>query len=132
MRLNKEEESKRLFKEAQTEKERAEEKLNTLKESYNKYRMAQPKESLVEQKIKHMYLNALNVSIMEADKDLREKTNYLEQSRNELKQRQIERKTVETLKEKQLQAFIKEQDFIEQKANDEFALYGFLRVREGR
>jgi flagellar FliJ protein len=49
-----------------------------------------------------------------------------------LKQKQIERKTVETLKDKQLKAFIKEQELIEQKSNDEFALYGFIRNIERR
>ncbi|ERI91250.1 flagellar export protein FliJ [Clostridiales bacterium oral taxon 876 str. F0540] len=131
MRADKEEESKRLFKEAQLEREGAEQKLNSLKNDYNKYRTSESK-NLVEQKLKHMYLNALNLSIVEADAALKQKNEKLEERREQLKQKQIERKTVETLKDKQFKAFAKEQELIEQKTNDEFALYGFLRARERR
>jgi flagellar FliJ protein len=131
IREEKEEESKRYFREAQLEKERVESKLEELRGNYNKYRTASSNSNLVEQKLKQIYLNALNLSIVETTTELHEKNKVLDEKRNALKQRQIERKTVEILKEKQLEAFIKEQDLIEQKANDEFALYGFLRTREG-
>lgn len=132
IREGKEEESKRMFKEAQIDKERSENKLNDLKEKYNKYKVGSPKETIVEQKIKNIYLNSLTVSIKEADLELKDKMNNLEEKRSLLKQRQIERKTVEILKDKQREIFIKEQNLIEQKMNDEFALYGFLRNKEGR
>ncbi|MCM8710973.1 flagellar export protein FliJ [Clostridium sp. SYSU_GA19001] len=132
IRNDKEEESRRIFKEAQLEKERAEEKFKTLKESYKRYKEFSPDESLVEQKIKHIYLNALTNSIAEAELELQDKIKKLEEKREQLKMRQIERKTVEILKDKQFQVFLKEQNSIEQKVNDEFALYGFLRAHEGR
>ncbi len=132
IRLDKEEESKRFFKEAYLENERVEEKLASLKADYNKYRTAASSESIAEQKMKHIYLNALSNSIMETTSELQKKARALEEKREALKQRQLERKTVEILKEKQLQVFIKEQALIEQKANDEFALYGFIRTRERR
>lgn len=132
IRKDKEEESKRVFKEAQLEKERVEEKLISLKENYNKYKQPSLNRSLAEQKIKCIYLNALNSAIMETNLNLRDKTQKLEEKREELKKRQIERKTVEALKDKQLENFIKEQNLIEQKALDEFALYGYLRNRERR
>lgn len=127
IRLQKEEESKRIFKEAQSEKLKVEKKLNELKENYAKYRTASKKESVIEQKIRHVYLNSINFSINEAHEELAKKQRVLEEKRDELKQKQIERKTVETLKEKQKKIFLKEQNLIEQKANDEFALYGFIR-----
>lgn len=127
IRVQKEEESKRIFKEAQSEKLKVEKKLNELKENYKKYRTVSNKESVIEQKIRHVYLNAINYSINEAHEDLVKKQKVLEEKREELKQKQIERKTVETLKEKQKETFLKEQNLIEQKANDEFALYGFIR-----
>jgi flagellar FliJ protein len=127
IRLQKEDESKRIFKEAQSEKLKVEKKLNELKDNYIKYRTISNKESVIEQKIRHVYLNAINYSINEAHEELAKKQKVLEEKRNELKQKQIERKTVETLKEKQKETFLKEQNFIEQKANDEFALYGFIR-----
>lgn len=132
LRKEKEEESKRIFKQAQLEKEGAESKLNCLKDDYNKYRYSSQEESLVQQKLKHIYLNALNTSIAEAKVDLQEKTNTMEEKRENLKQSQVERKTVETLRDKQLEVFIKEQQLNEQKTNDEFALYGFFRTLEGR
>jgi flagellar protein FliJ len=132
IREDKEEESKRCFKEAQLEKEKVEERLNSLKDSYNKHRTVSFDGSLAQQKMKHIYLNALSSSIMETKNELLKKNNVLEEKRKDLKQKQIERKTVEILKEKQLLAFNKEQALIEQKANDEFALYGFIRNLERR
>jgi flagellar FliJ protein len=87
-------------------------------------------ESVIERKIKHLYLNALNYSITETSKELKDKEKVLEDKRNDLKQKQIDRKTVESLKEKQRVKFMKEQELIEQKMNDEFALYAFIRNQE--
>ena len=55
----------------------------------------------------------------------------MEARRSDLKQRQIDRKIVETLKDKQYTAFLKEQDRIEQINNDEFALYAYMRHMKG-
>jgi flagellar protein FliJ len=132
IRKDKEEESKRVFKEAKVEKEITEEKLTSLKENYTKYNKSSQDETLVSKKIKNMYLNALDNSISETKNDLANKIIELDVKREELKQKQIDRKTVETLKEKQVEAFMKEQKLAEQKANDEFALYGFLRTHERR
>lgn len=132
IRLDKEEQSKREFREAQFEKEKVEHKLNELKVNFCKYKGSIKGETLIEQKIKHIYLNALNASIMETTIELQNKVQVLELKRQDLKQKQVDRKTVEILKDKQLQAFLKEQDLIEQKNNDEFALYGYIRNRERR
>lgn len=127
IRLDKEEESKRNFKEAQSEKLKTEEKLNSLKESYKKYREMTEEESVIERKIKHVYLNAISYNIAETSEELKTKERTLEDRRQDLKLKQIDRKTVESLKEKQRVEFIKEQELIEQKMNDEFALYAFIR-----
>lgn len=127
IRIEKEEESKRNFRDAQSEKLKAEEKLNNLKENYNKHREMNGSESAIERKIKYVYLNAVNYSIVETAEELKSKEKVLEDKRQELKQKQIDRKTVESLKEKQMAEFIKEQNLIEQKINDEFALYAFIR-----
>ncbi|GLC32353.1 flagellar export protein FliJ [Clostridium omnivorum] len=132
IRLDKEEESKRNFKEAQRNKTLTEQKLLDLKEKQNKYTLGSSKETIVEQKIRRAFLDSVIRSIDEVSIDLNKKNQILEEKRVELKQKQIERKTVETLKDKQLKAFIKEQQLIEQKTNDEFALYGFIRNHEGR
>lgn len=132
IRLDKEEEGKRNFKEAQRQKNIVEEKLDNLKGTYKKYKEDTREQSVVERKLKHMYLNALNNTIDETKVELKSRISTLEDKRQDLKNRQIERKTVESLKEKQQLAFNKEQQLIEQKNNDEFALYGFIRNLERR
>lgn len=127
IRTEREEESKRIFKEAQNEKNMIENKLNAMVNDYNKYNVIDKRETIIEQKIKKNYLNALNISINETSKVLDEKNIILEKKREDLKQKQIERKTVEILKTKKKDEFIKFQNHLEQTANDEFALYGYIR-----
>ncbi|MBC2582130.1 flagellar export protein FliJ [Clostridium sp. DJ247] len=132
IRLDKEEESKRSFRQAQEEKLKVENKLNTLKENYEKHRNIQNSQSVIESKIRHLYLNAINYNINEAIDELEKKEKILNDRRNDLKQKQIDRKTVESLKDKEFQAFLKENELKEQKMNDEFALYAFVRNFERR
>lgn len=132
IRIDKEEESKRIFKKAQDEKNKVEQKLNDFKNKYNKYSKVNASCSMVERKIRQSYCNALYFNIGEVSAELERKEIVLEEKREELKQKQMERKTVEILKDKQKEAFIKEQNLIEQKANDEFALYGYIRNLKAR
>ncbi|AKA70273.1 flagellar export protein FliJ [Clostridium scatologenes] len=132
IRLDKEEESKRNFTEAQNQKLKVETKLEELNANYEKYRNIQGNESVIKRRITHIYLNAINYSINEASEELEQKEKILEDKRYDLKQKQIDRKTVEILKEKGEKAFLKEQNLIEQRNNDEFALYGFIRNHERR
>lgn len=132
IRLDKEEESKRNFTEAQNQKLKVETKLEELNANYEKYRNIQGNESVIKRRITHIYLNAINYSINEASEELVQKEKILEDKRYDLKQKQIDRKTVEILKEKGEKAFLKEQNLIEQRNNDEFALYGFIRNHERR
>lgn len=127
IRMDSEEKSKLKFKEAQREKNLVEKQLNDLKENYKVHRNITTDESIIHQKIKQNYLNAINFSINETTAVLRDKNITLDEKRENLKKCQVEKKTVEILKEKQVSAFIKEQNSIEQKANDEFALYAFIR-----
>ncbi|WP_409068637.1 flagellar export protein FliJ [Clostridium sp. FAM 1755] len=132
IREKKEEESKMKFKQAQIEKNNTEEKLFKLKDNYDKYNSLNLNDSILEKKIRHSYLNSLNFCINETTNELQEKLSIVEKRREELKTKQVERKTVEILKEKDKLAFEKEQNMIEQKNNDEFALYAFIRNTEGR
>ncbi|OAA86443.1 flagellar export protein FliJ [Clostridium coskatii] len=127
IRIDKEEESKREFQQAKRESLNVKEKLDLLKANYEKYNNMSNFKSVIEQKITHKYLKALVYSIDKAKIELKDKEKVVEMKRNELRKRQIDRKTVDIIKEKQETAFIKEQNRIEQKANDEFALYGFIR-----
>ena len=127
IREEKEEESKRLFTESQRQKQITENELSNMRESYDKYKGIRPDEDVIYQKIKRNYLLALESGIKSKEKELVIKSREVEVRRSDLKQRQVDRKIVETLKEKQYRAFIKEQDRIEQINNDEFALYAYMR-----
>lgn len=127
IRYQREEESKRLFKEAQDNKNIIEERLNELECNYKKYSKLETNCSMVERKIRQNYCNVLHFNINETTVELSKKNEELIIKREDLKKSQIERKTVEILKDKQKQAYLKEQNLIEQKNNDEFALYGFIR-----
>ncbi len=127
IRCNLEEQSKIAFKEAQSAKQLIENKLNNLKENYNKYSKIDFNCSSTDRKIRQKYCNVLQFNINETSVELTKKNEILEDKREELKKRQMERKTVEVLRDKQQDAYIKEQNLIEQKANDEFALYAYIR-----
>ena len=131
IREEKEEESKRLFTESQRQKQITENELSNMRESYDKYKGIRPDEDVIYQKIKRNYLLALESGIKSKEKELVVKSREVEVRRIDLKQRQVDRKIVETLKEKQYRAFIKEQDRIEQINNDEFALYAYMRNLKG-
>lgn len=131
IREEKEEESKRLFTESQRQKQITENELSNMRESYDKYKGIRPDEDVIYQKIKRNYLLALESGIKSKERELVIKSREVEVRRSDLKQRQVDRKIVETLKEKQYRAFIKEQDRIEQINNDEFALYAYMRNLKG-
>ena len=127
IRKDKEEQCKIQFQNAQKLKIDIENKLMNLKNSYRKYNTEISKESIVNRKIRHQYLINVSQSIELTIEELKKREAEVEKVRVDLNQKQIERKTVETLREKDKSAFIREQNLLEQKANDEFALYGFIR-----
>ncbi len=127
IRIEKEEESKRQFTKTQREKKETEIKLTTLKESYEKYSGINEGESLVYQKIKRNYLFSVDKGIEETEKVLITKNKELDIKRNDLLKKQIERKTVDILKERQYIEFTKEEDRKEQILNDELSLYAYMR-----
>jgi len=122
-----EDKSKIQFRQAQREKDLVETEIIDLKEKYQNHRNIDAHQSVVQQKIKQNYLNALNFAIDKNTVVFEDKSKILEQKREELKKCQVDKKTVEILKEKQKIAFLKEQNMIEQKSNDEFALFAFIR-----
>jgi len=131
LREEKEEESKRLFSQSQNNKVKTENELNSLREQYENYKGIKPGEDVVYQKIKRRYLFALQGGIKEKEKELVVRERALEVRRRELKKKQIDRKIVETLRDKQYAKFVKEQEIIEQNNLDEFALYAYMRTLKG-
>lgn len=127
IRETREEEKKIIFMNANREKLKVQQTLESLENNYYKYSTMDISSSTYERKIQQNYLNLLYSSIETTVVTLEEKTQVLEEKRLDLVLAQVERKTVEILKEKQKREFLKEQDRIEQLQNDEFALYGFVR-----
>ena len=127
IRTEKEEESKRLFNKTEIEKQKTEEKLNNLKFNYEKYNGINKGESIVYQKFKRNYLFALDKGITETEKDLTIKLKELDIRREDLLKKQIERKTVDILKERKSLEFYKEEERKDQIFNDELALYAYMR-----
>ena len=127
IRKEKEEESKRLFNESQTQRRNIEKRLEELNNNYNKYKGISGNEDVVYQKLKRYYVLGLQKGIKSAKDELVIKNLEVDKRRGELVNKQIERKTVETLREKKYNAFIKEQEKIEQITLDELALYAYIR-----
>ena len=127
IRQEKEEESKRLFTESQREKRKLEEKIDDLENNYNKYKGISENENVVYQKLKRYYIQGLQMGIKKAKDDLLTKNLEVDKRRRELINKQIDRKTVETLKEKKYKEFIKKEQRLEQINLDELALYAFIR-----
>ncbi|MGN2337506.1 flagellar export protein FliJ [Clostridium cagae] len=133
IRQDKEEDSKRIFTETQRQKQNTEKKLNQLKFNYDKYNGIVPGEDVVYQKLKRYYLQGLETGIKETEKDLVLKDKKVNEARNDLVSKQVDRKTVEILKEKKLLEHIKEEERVEQVNLDEIALYSYMRnINEGR
>lgn len=132
IRNDKEEESKREFKKAMDEKVKVEDKLSELKNVYHEERRNKSTGTIVDRKIREKYLQMLDLKIEETCEELVMKEGILTDKRNDLILKQREKKTVEILKDKQYEEFVKEQNAVEQRNNDEFALYGFIRNLEGR
>nr|WP_286674532.1 flagellar export protein FliJ [Clostridium sp. ZBS4] len=133
IRQDKEEESKRIFTETQRQKQNTEKKLNQLKFNYDKYNGIVPGEDVVYQKLKRYYLQGIETGIKETERDLVLKDKKVNEARNDLVSKQVDRKTVEILKEKKLLEHIKEEERVEQVNLDEIALYSYMRnINEGR
>jgi len=127
IRKEKEEESKRLFTESQREKRKIEERLEGLKESYHKYKGITPNEDIIYQKLKRYYLQGVESGIKSNEKDLVIKNQEIDKRRRDLTLKQMERKTVQTLKDKKYETYIREQDRVEQINLDELALYAYVK-----
>ncbi|PRR79431.1 flagellar export protein FliJ [Clostridium vincentii] len=131
LREEKEEESKRLFSESQSNKIKTQNDLEELKDKYESYRGIKPGEDIIYQKVKRNYLYAIDAGIKDKEKELVLRGRELEKRRMDLKEKQIDRKTVATLKDKQYNSYVKEQDRLEVIDIDEIALYAYMKNMKG-
>lgn len=107
LKIKDEEEIKMEFAKIQQKKIDIETNLENLESNYSKYSIGKNNDSVQNQKITINYLLALNNSIMDLSEKLDKSTNELEKARKQLISKQIERKSLEKLKEKNMDSIIK-------------------------
>ena len=127
VKLRNEEESKIEHAKALKAKVEVQNELDYLRSKYKQYSDMQNVEDIVQRKIIANYLNSLHLSIEETVKILEEKQKILNEKQKDLIQKQVERKSLEKLKEKDLISFNKELELKEQLQNDEYALQSYMR-----
>lgn len=125
--IKEEDESKLKYTQAQNEKRIVEENLERLEENYKKYSDITRANDVISQKVTINYLSTLTQSIKLTDEKLKEEEKKVIEAQNDLIQKQIKRKSLEILKEKEMERVKKEEERIEQITNDEFALYAYIR-----
>lgn len=107
LKIKDEEEIKMEFAKIQQKKIDIETNLENLESNYSKYSISKNNDNVQNQKITINYLLALNNSIMDLSEELDKSTNELEKARKQLISKQIERKSLEKLKEKNMDSIIK-------------------------
>lgn len=130
IKLRKEEESKMEHAKALKAKMDVQEELDSLNQKYRKYSDMNKVNDIVQRKIISSYLNSLHSSIEDTNRVLEEKQKILDVKQKDLVQKQIERKSIEKIKEKQFNAYKKEMELKEQIQNDEYALQSYMRWQE--
>jgi len=125
--IKEEDESKLKYTQAQNEKRIVEKNLERLEENYKKYSDITRANDVISQKVTINYLSTLTQSIKLTDEKLKEEEKNVIEAQNDLIQKQIKRKSLEILKEKEMERVKKEEERIEQITNDEFALYAYIR-----
>jgi len=131
IRAEQEEDSKIKFKEAKVEKEKVQDKLEWLNHEYHKYAEKTHMGTIIDKKLTWFYLEGMSKNIQNTNQELIYKDKILSERRADLKEKKIKSKTVEILKQKDYQRFIKTLKQQEQKENDEFAISGFVRRIQG-
>ncbi|NMS89669.1 flagellar export protein FliJ [Clostridioides difficile] len=130
LKMKDEEKIKMEFAKIQQKKMDIETNLENLESNYSKYSISKDNDNIQNQKITINYLLALNNSITDLSEELDKSTNELEKARKQLIDKQIERKSLEKLKEKKYSQYYREENLKEQKTNDEFASMSYLRNRQ--
>lgn len=125
--IKEEDESKLKYTNAQNEKKIVEMNLKKLEANYRKYSDISKSNDAISQKITINYLSALTQSIKLTDEKLKEKEKKVIEAQKDFIEKQIKRKSLEILKEKEIERARKEEERIEQIQNDEFALYAYIR-----
>lgn len=127
IKIKDEEESKLRYTQAQNQKKIIENNLRNLEMNYKKYSDISKAQDVVTQKITINYLSSLTQSIKVTNEQLEKEEVKVAKAKEDFIEKQIKRKSLETLKENQMLRLKKEEERIEQITNDEFALYAYIR-----
>lgn len=127
IKAKEEEESKVEYTKAQNDKREIEENLKELDSNYKKYSQFASFEDVVSQKIRLNYLYTITQTIEQCNILLEEKEQKVIEAKDDFIEKQINRKSLETLKENKFNKLRKEEERKEQIENDEFALYAYIR-----
>lgn len=127
LKLKNEDQSKINYSKAQSEKRMVEEELKTLESNYEKYSNDIDVEDAVERKITSNYLTFISTMIDKTNNELNEKKLRENEARLDLLSKQIERKSLEKLRENKYSSYKKMADQKEQTINDEFGIYSYFR-----
>lgn len=130
IKIQEEEESKLEYTKAQNEKKSLEDNLKRLDSSYRKYSNFEQSEDIISQKLRLNYLHSISQTIEKHNQDLIEQEKVVLKAKDKFIEKQINRKSLETLKENNLIRLQKEEERKEQLENDEFALYAYIRNKK--
>ncbi|SHJ68153.1 flagellar FliJ protein [Hathewaya proteolytica DSM 3090] len=130
MRVKEEDLCKMKLKKSIEHKKEMDMKLKSLEKNYQQHNDFHKEESVVEKKLRLNYLNLISNNISTMKSEITVQSKKVDENRSELLEKQISKKTVEVLKEKKYQDFLTEEKLVEQRNNDELALYAFIRNRK--
>ena len=130
IKIKEEEASKLEYTKAQNDKKILEENIKALNSDYKRYSNFNESEDTISQKIRSNYLYFITQTIEECSNMLVEKEKKVSEAKDNFIEKQINRKSLETLKENKLTKLRKEEGRTEQIENDEFALYAYIRNKK--
>lgn len=130
IKIKEEEASKLEYTKAQNDKKILEENIKSLNSDYKRYSNFNESEDTISQKIRSNYLYFITQTIEECNNMLVEKEKKVSEAKDNFIEKQINRKSLETLKENKLTKLRKEEQRKEQIENDEFALYAYIRNKK--
>ncbi|AUN15175.1 flagellar export protein FliJ [[Clostridium] sordellii] len=130
MKIKEEEASKLEYTKAQNDKKALEDNIKQLDSNYQRYSNIENCEDIISQKIRFNYLYSITKTIEECKDMLVEKEQRVLEAKDDFIEKQINRKSLETLKENKFMKLKKEEDRKEQIENDEFALYAYVRNKK--
>lgn len=128
-RIDVEEEKKRSFVKARNDYLREKEKLETLKRRLHEFSFEEFEKNtgIFTYIARYNYIAFLEERIEEQEKRLKLFEKAVNEKRHEFEESKKDRKVLDKLKENALKDYRINMDRLEQKQNDEFALYGYMR-----